>query len=228
MRWWPADMEVADFVALRALIKLSEKAHPLALAARPGFIWAGDALRLIAWGQVIYPSPERMLWVEALKQVEEASSRLCDALAAGTMKATGRRGKAATYRMAKLDIEEIPASYFRPGIAIELTSWARMADERVMSDFLLQPDDEAPDWGEVTLRLVDVEKLRQPPPSAAAIRAKEWMVANVTYRGAWKRQAAIIACRAAAKCTDAVAEHAWNELPASVRTTRGAPPKDAG
>lgn len=221
-------MTRASLAVLAASIELTTKSHPLDLPARPGFMWAGDALRLLAWGEVVYPSPAGMLVVEALKRVQEASSRLCDALAAGKVKATGRRGKAATYRMTKVDIEEIPAAYFRPGIGINLASWAHIADERVMLDPVLQPDDEAFDWGEVTLLEADVRKLSRPQHSAAADRAKEWMLTNVTHRGSWKRQAAIIACRAAANCTDAVAENAWNELPGSVKPPRGKPPKDVG
>lgn len=57
-------------------------------------------------------------------------------------------------------------------------------------------------------------------PSAVA-----WMAKNVTRRGAWKRDGAIIACRDATHCTDAAARAAWNSLPPEVKGTRGRPKK---
>lgn len=57
-------------------------------------------------------------------------------------------------------------------------------------------------------------------PSAVA-----WMAKNVTRRGAWKHDGAIIACRDATHCTDAAARAAWNSLPPEVKGTRGRPKK---
>ncbi len=60
-------------------------------------------------------------------------------------------------------------------------------------------------------------------PSAVA-----WMAKNVTRRGAWKRDGAIIACRDATHCTDAAARAAWNSLPPEVKGARGRPKKSGG
>lgn len=91
------------------------------------------------------------------------------------------------------------------------------------------------DWVVVGIAQDELDRLladHHEDPKAAAVPADPsavaWMVRNVTRRGAWKRDNAIIACREATGCTDAVARAAWNSLPAELKNTRGRPGKLGG
>lgn len=91
------------------------------------------------------------------------------------------------------------------------------------------------DWVVVGVAQDELDRLlaedREDPEAAGAPAdpaAVAWMVRNVTRRGAWKRDNAIIACREATGCTDAVARAAWNSLPAELKNTRGRPGKSGG
>lgn len=74
------------------------------------------------------------------------------------------------------------------------------------------PDDGAPTTNYVPER-------HQPNPMLAA--ANEWMRANVTRQGQWKRDGALDACRAATGCQYRTALAAWEALPDALKGTRG-------
>ena len=61
----------------------------------------------------------------------------------------------------------------------------------------------------------------EPKGVADLRRAQEWMRANITAPGQWKRAGAIERCRQDTKVTDRVARAAWNMLPDDLRGTRG-------
>jgi hypothetical protein len=161
MRRWPPipsrEERAAAWAIREAEIALAVKASEDGRDARPGFMWAGDALRHIAWGEVVYPHPAGMSPVEAFAKLKAASQRLCDALAVGEIQATGRRGDLASGRYATSERAKIPREFFEPGIVINLASWAAPDDGGCMADYALRREEEAPDWGRVMLDAAEVE-----------------------------------------------------------------------
>lgn len=232
MRRWPPipprEERTAAWAIREAQLALAVKASEEGEPARPGFMWAGDALRLLAWGEVAYPHPEGMNPVEALAKVKAASVRLCDALALGEIQATGRRGRMASGRLVAHSPDDIPSPYFRPGVTINLSSWATPDGSGSMADYALWSEDEAPDWGWVTLCRADVEKLtvRTPRRGKAdpdiAVAAATGIARDLSLeKGAPPAARAVVDAMVAAGYGINEAKRAQSALPAHLRRERG-------
>jgi hypothetical protein len=129
--------------------EVPKPAHP----ARSEFIWAGDALRLLAFGEVVTPHPPDMELLSAWRAVQQGSTALCDALAQGKLVAQGGRATWVRRQRTQSVFEAIPASFFSdPAATINLASWAVFDSAKLgWEEYQLARQREAQEWAHVML-----------------------------------------------------------------------------